>query len=802
MIVKVSQVPDWERRAMRLSLGLAFFTSLSLTLWLVPERFRAEWGDEVAQSCVWAGATCAVVAASPLIGKVAQLSSERTLGTLLGGLLGFLVYDYGVLMLPATEAVQAGFMVACAAGVGALSCWLSMKFKLDASMRLFVITFIIVTFGAHNASSESAAGVALLRTGGIIAGVLVLMTLTLVILPKSATIESLREMKNGLKLLTELNTLVWTSRTEAEAAMKQAAAAAREAEAAAAATAAAADAAHAGGRALARLLSSSSAQRGEYARLPNGPTAADLEAGAAPGPAACAGGSGGAGRISQLTRALQGGAGGGPAPPPAKPQSGAPAGLAGAPGGPALSYDQIMEKYEERCEGVLTAVYQSMFKVKELMGVAESEVYVHHCYGHYVFVPALFFTRAAVDWALPRRWRLPAAALEELATSVRIIARLLWTVHLEYSQGFDDVLAALPPAACMANLLEELGRLMAASLGVLIEAFPNKDSILVDDFSKLGALVDRMLEVCEAQHAHLITDLAANRPKAHRAARAGSPPASPHATLGGAFDGAAALLPPTPPRQVAFVTFDSVTGAAGAAGAAGAPHLYDSLTLEGLPGPLPAESPPLASPDGTLFRLSGLGSLPGGGSDGGGGADAARALLLSRTASDLGPAAAQAAPAAALGTAASGPTGSLIRSKFKPHAVLAAVRLARSSAAARPLGGGLTPPPCAAPAAPAPAAHTVAGAAAGGGGGVAPSPGAAPAAGSPGGAGGAAALASAAMAAPGGSSDEAPRGAMDLGFVKLTRWYSFVFLVSELYDELDRLYCATRNVLGALPHGL
>jgi hypothetical protein len=52
---------------------------------------RHEWGDEVKQTCNWAAASCAVVAASPLIGKVAQLSYERTLGTLTGGLLGFLV---------------------------------------------------------------------------------------------------------------------------------------------------------------------------------------------------------------------------------------------------------------------------------------------------------------------------------------------------------------------------------------------------------------------------------------------------------------------------------------------------------------------------------------------------------------------------------------------------------------------------------------------------------------------------------------------------------------------------------------
>lgn len=53
------------------------------------------------------------------------------------------VYDYGILLLP--DNVDQVFMVACAAAVGFLSCWLSNKFKLDASMRLFVITFLIVS---------------------------------------------------------------------------------------------------------------------------------------------------------------------------------------------------------------------------------------------------------------------------------------------------------------------------------------------------------------------------------------------------------------------------------------------------------------------------------------------------------------------------------------------------------------------------------------------------------------------------------------------------------------------------------
>jgi hypothetical protein len=56
------------------------------------------------------------------------------------------VYDYGIMLLP--DGWDQVFMVCCAALVGFVSCWLSNRYKLDASMRLFVITFLIVSVGA------------------------------------------------------------------------------------------------------------------------------------------------------------------------------------------------------------------------------------------------------------------------------------------------------------------------------------------------------------------------------------------------------------------------------------------------------------------------------------------------------------------------------------------------------------------------------------------------------------------------------------------------------------------------------
>lgn len=235
-------------------------------------------------------------------------------------------------------------------------------------------------------------------------------------------------MKSGLKLLTELNTLVWTSRQEAEAALKAAADKARASElaAAAAATAAAkaASLATAAGvtapagsswpgdtpssksglwRSVTKalgLVSRSQAPQGHYSRLPD----CDPELGAATLATGAAGSAGGASNgtvagvsVSHLTSALR-----------SSSNKGAADHAAGKPWGLSRqqsqvrqrsqhleqpqqlqqqqvqqqdqkSFKQFMDEYEERCEAVLTKVYQSMFKVKEHMQLSESEVSIECC---------------------------------------------------------------------------------------------------------------------------------------------------------------------------------------------------------------------------------------------------------------------------------------------------------------------------------------------------------------------------------------------------------------------------------------
>lgn len=174
-----------------------------------------------------------------------------------------------------------------------------------------------------------------------------------------------------------------------------------------------------------------------------------------------------------------------------------------------------------------------------------------------------------------------------------------------------------------------------------------------------------------------------------------------------------------PSRQVAFVTFAG-TGDPPAAGvsARGNGQLFDSLALEGLAGPIPAESPQILSPQQQQQHLSidmSAAAAPGAGRHGSpataapavradsqadlifdvsdlpgttAGAAAAPDALVSPAAGAAGArsltpglnrhlsAIDRADAAAALGSQGS----SLFKSKFRPYAVMAAVKLQRAAA--------------------------------------------------------------------------------------------------------------------------
>lgn len=85
----------------------------------------------------------------PLVGKTAQVGLERSLGAILGGTLGFATYTLGAWARPHWSEWEDGvFLSVIASVVAAVSVLVGKRLGLDLSARLFVMTFLLTTFGA------------------------------------------------------------------------------------------------------------------------------------------------------------------------------------------------------------------------------------------------------------------------------------------------------------------------------------------------------------------------------------------------------------------------------------------------------------------------------------------------------------------------------------------------------------------------------------------------------------------------------------------------------------------------------
>lgn len=71
-------------------------------------------------------------------------------------------------------------------------------------------------------------------------------------------------------------------------------------------------------------------------------------------------------------------------------------------------------------------------QVEEQTPLTASEVYLFTWRGHLCFLPGL-------PWLALGRWHLPKQQMDALATCVRRVARLLWSVHVSFMDGFDEV---------------------------------------------------------------------------------------------------------------------------------------------------------------------------------------------------------------------------------------------------------------------------------------------------------------------------------------------------------------------------
>jgi hypothetical protein len=132
-------------------------------------------------------AACLLLLPAP---QTSQVSFERALGTVVGGGLGFLATAAATRWwtLQATETDDI-FLAVVAATAAFASVLAGQRFSLDLSAKLFVIAFILVCFSSQEGRDPLT--IALTRVGGIVSGVATMLLMSILILPKSATIESL-----------------------------------------------------------------------------------------------------------------------------------------------------------------------------------------------------------------------------------------------------------------------------------------------------------------------------------------------------------------------------------------------------------------------------------------------------------------------------------------------------------------------------------------------------------------------------------------------------------------------------------
>jgi uncharacterized membrane protein YccC len=178
-----------HRRALRVAIAIFVACALGYSIELDSEN--AAW---LKAACKWSAITSAIVA-HPLIGKCAKTGAERVLGTIVGGCVG-LGLHHGTDLLDISEAADGVFKALACATLAATSILVGeQRLKLNYSSKLFVITLILVTFAAEGSDEHM---YFISRIAGIVSGVLLMVFLSVVILPKSASKEALNEMSAAL----------------------------------------------------------------------------------------------------------------------------------------------------------------------------------------------------------------------------------------------------------------------------------------------------------------------------------------------------------------------------------------------------------------------------------------------------------------------------------------------------------------------------------------------------------------------------------------------------------------------------
>lgn len=193
--------PEYFRRSLRLAVGV--FVPCVLGFAILGPRHVGHTAS-IKSACKWMAITGALVT-HPLIGRASAIGSEQIVGTACGGGVGYLLHRFGQEFLGEVE--DGVFLASIAALLAGLS--VSLGEKRVNLTNIFIVTVLLSAFPVDTGQEHKMQSYGIARICGILLGVVMTLFLSVVVFPKSATVESLHDMDEALKYLCHLHACVW-----------------------------------------------------------------------------------------------------------------------------------------------------------------------------------------------------------------------------------------------------------------------------------------------------------------------------------------------------------------------------------------------------------------------------------------------------------------------------------------------------------------------------------------------------------------------------------------------------------------
>ncbi|KAI7837177.1 hypothetical protein COHA_008970 [Chlorella ohadii] len=303
--------------------------------------------------------------------------------------------------------------------------------------------------------------------------------MSVLILPKSASIEALYTLRDALKKLREVNSVAWGAYLQQEDTKQDAPQQAQEAQQQAQQPRFAASAASSKSKARRRLSGTALQDASLLQPLLPGTQEAGGEPSSSRATGSARGSStgGAAAAVAADLAALEAGQGQAPAAAasasavrrssssPWLDETGATEEIEGegeASGGGGGSEE---EAHLLKSEKALTELYQLLDKLSEQLGLAKNELFVANLGGRPFLLPGVW-------WPGRQARHLPWAELDRMAVGIRRVARLLNSALFTFQGGFDRQLREALGPLFPEGLLPSLAEGASAAIQELLDAFP------------------------------------------------------------------------------------------------------------------------------------------------------------------------------------------------------------------------------------------------------------------------------------------------------------------------------------------